>query len=248
MGNLRSLKIICRSAIVCITILGCCIFLSCSKSEPEIPVYSVPGPVKGKTYSADEVTAFKQLTINPNSRIIVKLRNNVSIYLVDTAYSYMTAELDSIIREINQLLDTNLVISRTTDPSSATIKVYLTDRDTYISAEPYAASTLQNSNHSGYAYYYGSPISRASAFVDMKRTDKDTLLQRFIIYHEIMHTLGFIGHVGLHQFHSVMFKFILTPYLTYYTLFDKRMMMLLYNPTIKSGMNEAAFNEAVKNL
>ena len=248
MENLISLKMICRNTVICITILGCCIFLSCSKSEPEIPVYSVPGPVKGKTYSADEVTAFKQLTINPNSRIIVKLRNNVSIYLVDTAYSYMTAELDSIIREINQLLDTNLVISRTTDQSSATIKVYLTDRDTYILAEPYAASALQNSNYTGYFVYFGSPIGHASAFVDMKRTDKDTLQQRYIIHHEIMHTLGFIGHVTLPQFYTVMFKYPLTPYIVNYTLFDKRMMMLLYNPIIKSGMNEAAFNEAVKNL
>ena len=248
MENLISLKTICRNTVICITILGCCIFLSCSKSEPEIPVYSVPGPVKGKTYSADEVTAFKQLTVNPNSRIIVKLRNNVSIYLVDTAYSYMTAELDSIIREINQLLDTNLVISRTTDQSSATIKVYLTDRDTYISAEPYAASALRNSNYTGYFVYFGSPIGHASAFVDMKRTDKDTLQQRYIIHHEIMHTLGFIGHVTLPQFYTVMFKYPLTPYIVNYTLFDKRMMMLLYNPIIKSGMNELTFNEAVKNL
>ena len=248
MDKLRSLKMICRNTVICITILGCCIFLSCSKSDPEIPVYSVPGPVTGKTYSANEVTAFKQLTLNPNSRIIVKLRNNVSIYLVDTAYSYMTKELDSIISEINQLLDTNLVISRTTDQSSATIKVYLTDRDTYILAEPYAASALRNSNYTGYFVYFGSPIGHASAFVDMKRTDKDTLQQRYIIHHEIMHTLGFIGHVTLPQFYTVMFNYPLTPYIVNYTLFDKRMMMLLYNPIIKSGMNEAAFNEAVKNL
>jgi hypothetical protein len=65
----------------------------------------------GKTYSADEITAFKQMTLHETNAII-KLPKQVSVYIVDTGYAYMTKEIDSMIHEIN-LLDTNLVLTRT---------------------------------------------------------------------------------------------------------------------------------------
>jgi Protein of unknown function (DUF2927) len=254
MGNSRRNNMVFRNTISCITFLACFIFLSCSKSNPVNPTYSVPiiEPLIGKTYSADEITAFKQLTISQVSNgIIVKLPVHVSVYLADTAYPYMTKELDSIIIGLNRLLDTNLIISRTNDRSTSTIQVYLTDRDTYINQEPSVSSALQNSLAVGYGYvnWNGSGgIYHGSAFVDMVRTVGDTLLQRYVIHHEMMHALGFIGHVSLPQFYTIMFYLTSTPYILDYTSFDKRMMLLLYNASIKSGMSETGFNEAVKNL
>lgn len=232
--------------------LVCCVSASCNKqktTEQQPPI--IPSPVTGKTYSADEITAFKQLTINAIPDSIVKLPAHISVYLVDTTYPYITRELDSIISEMNKLLDTNLVINRTTNSIASTIQVYLTDRDTYLKEEPAAASALQNSNYTGYAYIDwddAGVIYHGSAFVDMSRTIGDTLQQRYLIHHEMMHTLGFIGHVFLPQIYTVLFYYTLTPYILDYTDFDKKMMLLLYNPAIKPGMNETEFDLTVKNL
>lgn len=242
-----------RNAII-ITFIGCCFFSSCSKSDAFSinPTYTLPAPVTGRTYSAEEITAFKQLTINAiGNRIIAKLPVRVSVYLADTAYPYMTRELDSIIIGLNRLLDTNLIISRTNDRFTSTIQVYLTDRDTYINQEPSVRSALQNSIATGYAYINwnsGGRIYHGSAFVDMVRTVGDTLQQRYVIHHEMMHALGFLGHVNLPQFYTIMFFTPITPYILDYTSFDKRIMLLLYNPSIKPAMSETEFNEAVKNL
>lgn len=233
-----------------ILFLGYYAFVSCTKSKSETPIIPTT-PVTGKTYSADEITAFKQLTINEIGDSLVKLPAHVSVYLVDTTYPYITLELDSIISEINTLLDTNLVISRTTNRIASTIQVYLTDRDTYLSQEPSATNALQNSDYTGYAYIdwddYGV-INHGSAFVDMSKTIGDTLQQRYLMHHEIMHSLGLIGHVTLSQFSTVLFTKTIMPYLLDYTSFDKKMMLLLYNPNINPGMQEAEFDVAVKNL
>jgi hypothetical protein len=235
-----------------ITLLGCCVFLSCSKSNFDQQTASLPAPVTVKTYSADEITAFKQLSINATGNgKIAKLPVHVSVYLVDTAYPYMTKELDSIINEFNKLLDTNLIISRTNSRITSTIQVYFTDRNTYLTQEPSTRSVLQNSNYTGYAYINWNSrgeIYHGSAFVDIVRTVGDTLQQRHLIHHEMMHVLGFLGHVSLPQFYTVLSYYTLTPYILDYTTFDKRMMLLLYNPSIKSNMNEAEFDKAVKNL
>lgn len=82
----------------------------------------------------------------------------------------------------------------------------------------------------------------------MNATVGDTLAQRYILHHEFMHTLGFLGHVSLPQFSSVMFAQPLLPYLSRYTPFDKKMMLLLYNPAIQPSMTESVFNSTFTNL
>lgn len=225
---------------------------SCTKDNTVVQQqpYVLPTPVSGINYSADEVAAFKQLSLNTTG-IIVKLPPQVSVYLADTTYPYMTKELDSIISEINGLLDSNLVMTRTTDRSNAILKVHLTDRATYMQFEPAVRPTLENSNYNGMTYDIwdgGGVVYHGTAFVDMARTDKDTLQQRYIIHHEIMHALGFMGHVSLPQFYSIMFNYAVTPYILDYTPFDKKMMRLLYNSAIKTGLTEKEFDAAVTKL
>ncbi len=226
----------------------CCIFISCTKDTSSIKQQNVTPPLVGKNYSANEITAFKQMTINATNGIIIKWSKNVSIYLVDTVYPTLTTELDSIISELNTLADTNLIITRTTNNTAADIKVYLTDRNTYLFAEPQVVP--QTSNYIGLAYLYWNRdngiINKGSAFVDMIGTDINN--QRRIIRHELMHTLGFYGHVSLPEFYSVLFAISGFPFPTMYTSFDKRMIKLLYNPAIKSGMNETALNTVLVNL
>src|SRR3954453_19064189 len=102
-----------RNIINYIILLSCCIVLSCSKEDATRPPISNPPPrIAGKTYSADEVTAFKQMTFDA-SHVIIKWPKQVSFYLVNTGYAYMAKDIDSILHEINLLLDTNLILTRT---------------------------------------------------------------------------------------------------------------------------------------
>ena len=228
------------------------VVVSCSKNdETEPQTYIIPPPVTGKTYSADEVTAFKQLTIEVNKGIVAKWPAHLSVYLADTTFPYITAELDSIITEVNQILNPNLTLTKTTDKVSSSIQVYLTTRGEYLSWEPAAAPALGDSEYTGYAQLAWNDhgeINHGSAFVDIERTAGDTLQQRYLIHHEFMHALGFLGHVSLPQIYTVMFNYTTTPYILDYTSFDMHMMLLLYHPSIKAGMKEAEFDLAVKSL
>jgi hypothetical protein len=230
----------------------CLTFVSCdtSKKNEIQPIVITP---TSKTYSDDEITAFKQLTIkSPNANIITKLPTRISIFLVDTTYSYMTQELDSIIVKMNKLLNPNLIIDRTNDKNISTLQVYLTDRATYIRAEPSAASYLENSNFTtglSYAEWdINGLIYHGSVFIDMSKTSGNMLWQRHIIHHEMMHSLGFRGHVYVSQFKTVLFNYTLTPFIIDFTDFDKKMMLLLYNPAIESGIKEVDFDSIVKKL
>jgi len=234
-----------------IIIFSCCVVFSCSKTTSVRPIYTPPSPITGKTYSADEITAFKQLTLNATNNIVVKLPRQVAIFLADTGYLYMTKEIDSIISQVNRLLDTNLVLTRTADRFASSLQIHLTDRNTYIGIEPSAAPVLQNAEHTGMAYLHWNDqgiVYRGSIFVDMQKTANDTLQQRYLIHHEIMHAMGFLGHVKLPSIYTVLFYFTVTPYILNYTDFDKHIMQLLYNPSVKAGIKEAEFNEVVKNL
>ncbi len=91
----------------------------------------------------------------------------------------------------------------------------------------------------GYAAWDSSwRINHGSVFVDTAATANGTLLQRFVIHHEFMHTLGFTGHVIVPGLSSIMFPSSLPPYLLDYTDYDKRMIRLLYNLSVTSGINE----------
>jgi hypothetical protein len=238
-----------RGFVWVIIVISCSLLFSCKKDSPKGVVPPIP-PVSGKTYSADEIIAFKQLTIKRTGNKIVKWPKNVSFYLVHTEYPHMTKEVDDILNEVNQLLGDELVLTRTNDWLSASISIFLTDRARYITAEPEVQASLENSSYTGMAYlkWNEGVFTRGSVFVDMDKTKGDIEQQRYLIHHEIMHALGFYGHVSLSGVYTLMYHSTIMPYILDYTAFDKRMMQLLYNPAIKGGMNEEQFNLAVKDL
>jgi Protein of unknown function (DUF2927) len=237
-------------------LLLCLVTGSCKKNE-QVFFDNSYVPIAGKTFSADEIKCFKQLTINGEfggNGTIKKLRDReVLVYLADTGYAYMNAELDKVLADINAQTDTNLVLRRTNDKAQAIIKVHLTDRQTYIGIYPSTASSFTGSSYelNGLCYYNTDGnynITQAGAFVDMVRTSNDIATQRFVLRHEITHALGFLGHTNMPAFaSSIMFH---TAYSTrvIYSSFDERVIKLLYNPAIKAGMDDARLNEVLVNL
>jgi Protein of unknown function (DUF2927) len=230
---------------------------ACKKDEPALFDNSYV-PIAGKTFSADEVKCFKQLTINAEfgsgDGTIKKLKDrDVFIYLADTGYAHMSRELDKIIDDINAETGTNLVLRRTTDRVQGIIQVHLTDRQTYIGIEPYTASSFAaNPNIPGVcAIQYdqsGNLINHAGPFVDMVRTGNDMILQHYILRHELTHALGFLGHTNIPAFaSSIMYNSGSSPRILYSGL-DKRLIKLLYNPDVKPGMNDTELNAVLVNL
>jgi hypothetical protein len=229
---------------------------ACKKTEP--PLYDNSGvPVTGKTFTADEVKCFKQLTINGEfggNGTIKKLRDKiVYVYLADSGYAHMNAELDRILDDINRLTDTNLVLKRTADKNQALIKVHLTDRQTYIGIYPSTASAFTATSYevNGLCYYNTDgnySITQAAAFVDMVRTNNDVPNQRFILRHELTHALGFLGHTDMPAFASSIMYSSAYSVRFLYSSSDERFIKLLYNPAIKPGMDEFQLNTALVNL
>ena len=234
-------------------------FISCKKKDD----YGVFGtsvqaaPIVGKTLSAVEVAGFKQIAlevVGGNGPFIKKWGfKEVLVYMVDTSFAYMNAELDSIIRDFNALTDTNLVFRKTTDRSIATLIIYLTDKNTFLTAEPpVVGNSYLRLNSIGFLYaFWGDvekKISNAVIFIDMARQNNNSILDnRYVIHHEMMHALGFLGHVSFPDFsNSCLFNTY--NFVTSYSDFDKKMIPLLYNPAIKAGMTDQELNAVIVNL
>lgn len=233
--------------------------ISCKKNDD----YAVLGttvqtaPIVGKTLSALEVAGFKQIALNViggNGPFIKKWGlKEVLVYMVDTSFAYMNAELDSIIKDFNALTDTNLVFRKTTDKSIATLIIYLTDKNTFLSAEPpVVGNSYLRLNSIGFLYaFWGhveKKISNAVIFIDMARQSNNSILDnRYVLHHEMMHALGFLGHVNFPDFSSSCL-FNTYNFATSYSDFDKKMIPLLYNPAIKAGMTDQELNAVIVNL
>ena len=227
----------------------------CKKTE----TYNISSnylPTVGKNYTASEIIGFKELAFNVTTGeagFIKKWKfKEVLIYLVDTSYIYLNNEMDSIIKDINLLTDTNLVYKKTSEKSSANLIVYLTDKNTFSTGDPEAYASYQSfPGLGGFAYTQlgtNKQIVRASVFLDMARPDNTSMLyNRYLLRHELTHTLGFLGHVTLPEFSgsclSTSYNFS-----TFFSAFDKKMIALLYHPAIKAGMNESTLMPVIINL
>ena len=210
----------------------------------------------GKTYTAMEIIGFKELAFNATTGgtgFIKKWKfKEVLIYMVDTSYIYLNNEMDSIIKDINLLTDTNQVYKKTLDKSLANLAIYLTDKNTFSISEPQAyASYTSVPGLFGFAYTQlgtNSQIVRASVFLDMARPDNTSMFyNRYLLRHELMHTLGFLGHVTLAEFSGSCLSTGYN-YSTFFSAFDKKMISLLYHPAIKAGMNETTVTPVIINL
>ena len=227
----------------------------CKKADP----FGIPGnylPTVGKNYTASEIFGFKELAFNATAGetgFIKKWKlKEVLIYMVDTSYIYLNNEMDSIIKDINLLTDTNLVYKKTSDKSLANLRVYLTDKNTFSSGDSEAFALYQSfPGLSGFAFTQletNSQIVRASVFLDMARPNNTSMFyNRYLLRHELMHTLGFLGHVTLAEFSGSCLSTSYN-YSTFFSAFDKKMIPLLYHPAIKAGMNETTVTPVIINL
>ncbi|MFT3681373.1 MAG: DUF2927 domain-containing protein [Ferruginibacter sp.] len=237
-------------------VLLTCFFISCKKEDLNI-TYPSQQPVTSRSYSAEEIKAFRQLTVDGqfNNGTIKKLMGtNVAVFLADSGYEHMNREFESIRREINTLTAGNLVLERSYNKSAALIRLYLTDKATYLSEEPAATNSFQTSSYElhGLAYLtWGNDnlISHAGVFIDMHRNESDTMIDKYLLRHEITHALGFMGHINMTQYSgSVMYQYMLSAPPNWYDPFDRKAIQLLYNPAVKAGMDGAALNAVLATL
>lgn len=239
-----------------IYIICCIIFLCCKKNNVAPPTFTLPPVITSKTYTADEITAFHQLTFNTLRQAIgaiSKLPKNVYYYITDTSDAYFVKQVDNTIAEINLLTDTNLVVKRTNNSTIATAKIYFTDTTHFFAAVPGAKEAFHSYSYelAGLTlidWNNNNLINRDDIFIDKDSAEKDTSALLFFTHHEIMHSLGMLGHTDIVHFGSVMFIYSSKPYTANYTYFDKRMIQLFYNPAILPGMNQQQVDDVIANL
>jgi hypothetical protein len=105
---------------------------SCKKDTPINSGYSPPQPITGKTYSALEISGFKQLalyvSVGSGAEYIKKWAyKEVLVFVNDTGYSVLNSELDDIIAGINENTNGELIMKRTDNKANAHIYVYLVE-------------------------------------------------------------------------------------------------------------------------
>jgi hypothetical protein len=231
------------------------VFLSCQKAEE---IAHFPKPISGKTITAEEIQCFKQVTINGKfngSYIIKKLLAGTNyFYMTDTSASYMVTELGRILNDINTYADTNLVMSITHDRQLANIIIHPTNRQTFISSV--SGAGIAFSTQPAHVYGLCMPkfdrdynITGADIFVDMFSPFNNPTYNRYLLRHEIMHSLGFLGHTEMAAFsNSILSEINIFPYRNYFAEIDKTIIRILYNPALKTGMRSEQLDSVLVNL
>lgn len=235
------------------------LFIACKKSDPVYTPepFTPPQELTGKTLSVSEIKGFKQLALGGDyggAGYIKKWRpGKVYVYLADTIYSNINTELPEIISDLDSLVRPTIELVQTRDSAIANLVIYITDKQTYANAEPAAAPIVNSNNHGGVAYVaFGNYIVfRASVYIDktIVADPRQQFYTKSLFRHEMMHTLGFLGHVLLPEFsNTIMSANPIVNQSIFYTEFDRKMIKLLYNPAMQSGMNEIQINPILKGL
>lgn len=200
----------------------------------------------------DDIGYFHEVVLgselgNTNKRIR-KWTRDVNIFVTGESVSYLNAELHNIVNELNELIDT-IDITIVDSANDANFIIYFGDGATYAKFEPNAASYIEDNWGIFWVYWNKrNEIYKGSMLVDIAQTRKvsaSIAAQKHLLREELTQSLGMMNDSYQHKDSIFYQKFT---YTTRYSALDEFIIKLLYNSTIKAGMNGAQVTEIYHNL
>ncbi|MDO7171220.1 DUF2927 domain-containing protein [Mariniflexile sp. AS56] len=188
-----------------------------------------------------------------NSKKVTRKWNEpLKLFIIkDSIYKEQTLYIKKTIEKINKLVGNNFSISITSDSINANGHLFLCSHDKIkMFSKPYN-EIFKNVNENFFGYFSLKTnkdynIFKTSIFIN---TTKPLEFQKSAIIEEITQSLGFGNDTEI--YYDSMFnqnKYIQTSATLKYSEFDKKIIELLYNEKMKTGLNRFETEPILRNI
>ena len=164
-----------------------------------------------------------------------KWQHDINIYVPDSSFTELNAELNTIIKELDSL-QTGIVIRRVADSAQSNYIVYIGNSDTYVSRYEPAAAPYVADNYGLFYIYWNDEyaITSGSMYVDVVRTTGSDC-RKHLLREELTQSLGLMNDSYTYP-ESIFYQ----PWTCgdAYAPVDKLLIQYLYNPLLKAGMTQ----------
>ncbi|AEE48159.1 DUF2927 domain-containing protein [Haliscomenobacter hydrossis] len=179
------------------------------------------------------------------SPVIRKWATEVKIFMADSSHQELNQELNLVINELNDLIET-ISIRRVNTRAESNLVLYCGNADTFVrDYEPATQNVIKNNFGLFWVYWNNQQeLIRGNVFVDTQRTQGVSCL-RHLLREELTQSLGIMQDSG--QFTDSIFQQRWTCTTTYAAV-DTMVIKLLYHPLVKPGMSKQQVTAIIKKL
>jgi len=179
------------------------------------------------------------------SPVIRKWTSEVKIFMADSTYQELNQELNLVIAELNDLIET-ISIRRVNTRAESNLVLYCGNADVFVrDYEPATQNVIKNNFGLFWIYWNNqSELIRGNVFVDTQRT-QGVNCQRHLLREELTQSLGIMQDSG--QFSDSIFQQSWTCTNTYAAV-DTMVIKLLYHPLVKPGMSKQQVTAIIQKL
>ena len=216
------------------------IFSACKKEA------TTPDPVE--TELSKEFEYFKEIAIgsefSTNNKFIKKWDSDLHIFLMGEDIPVLEQELDAIIGEL-EVLASPIKFIKVDNKADANYIIYLGEADDYVSLVEPAARQRVADNWGLFWIYWdrNCTINKGSMYVDTHRTQTMDE-KKHLLREEFTQSLGLMN--DSYKYEESIFQQNWTS-TTSFADIDKQLIQILYDPRIKSCMDEAEVNVVLRN-
>lgn len=200
-------------------------------------------------YFESQLDYFKKLTLgqyaNNNDKRVIKWVDDINIYVKGDMPSFLSSELDSIIAELNQIIDA-IKLTRVISEEHANFIIFLESAEDYLNIYPKVP--LDYIEKGGVSSIYpnlDSEIFEGSMFMDIPRF-RDDIVRRHVLRKLLTQSLG-IPFESPRYVDSIFAEHPFAQIVIEYSNFDKTIIKKLYDECIKAGMDKFELDHALLN-
>ena len=201
-------------------------------------------------YQKDVISYFKDVALGfelgTTTHVVRKWDHDMKIFVGGTPTTVLTAELNRIIDEINGLTSADdFSISITTDSLESNCYLFFGAGTTFAGVIPFFADQIENNLGLFYVYFDNvENLDQAVVYVDMVRTT-EVAIQKHLLREELTQSLGLAR--DSEKYPESIFQQSWTD-VTEYAPIDRALIRLLYQPDIKTGLDENSVEPVLEKL
>jgi hypothetical protein len=200
--------------------------------------------IAGKPSDSKVLNYFCEVAIQAewsNVKEVHKWEDDIKIYKLGSWPKYMSDELDSIIAELNELIEQPQILL-SSKQEDANFKILLGTADEYLDIEPHSGNTEVNWGYFRIHWNNKRIITRGSMYVDLENTSNNQL-RMHLLREELTQSLGLMNDSEQYD-DSIFYQDYSET--TEFSEIDRLLIKLLYRPEIKPEMDKSTAKKLIK--
>lgn len=191
--------------------------------------------------SEETIQYFKDIALGfefgSASEITRRWADDIKIFADGSPSSELFTELNDIISELNALITQDIQIKLVGEQKLSNFHIYFGSGSSYAQRYP-SQSSYVGSNWGLFSVFWNGATNELNSghmYVDINRAN--ALVQRHLLREELTQSLGLAKDSP--QYPLSIFQQDFSTKTTKYAVIDKKLIYLLYHPTMQSGLNNS---------